>query len=67
MPKLDITDEQIIDSFRRTKSYMATARELGMLNRQTVHYRIMSIKARGVELPAPLGKGKQPKSKPKSI
>jgi hypothetical protein len=44
------TDEQIIETFTRTRSYAATGRELGM-HGNNVAQRVLRLRLRGVELP----------------
>lgn len=47
------TDQQIIASFSETRSYVGTARELG-LNPGTVERRVFKLRANGIELPRAL-------------
>ena len=54
--KKRITDEQIIEAFRRTRNYSEVSRELG-LSRQHIYYRILRLRADGMELPASMPVG----------
>lgn len=46
-------DEQIIESYRRTRSPLHTGKELG-IHRNSVSMRIWRLIAKGVDLPLPL-------------
>lgn len=50
---MKVTDEQIIESYRRTRSPLHTAKELGV-HRNSVSMRIWRLIAKGVDLPEPL-------------
>lgn len=50
MKNIRPTDEQIIEAWRRTRNAAEVGRELGV-SRQIVTYRILRLRAEGMELP----------------
>lgn len=47
-----MTDQEVIDDFRKTRNESETARNFGV-TRQTIHTRLMRLRLKGIELPLP--------------
>lgn len=56
MKNIRITDEQIVEAWRRSRNCAEVGREFG-LSRQHVSYRIMRMRANGMELPPARAQG----------
>jgi hypothetical protein len=56
------TDEQVIEAWKKNRTYMGAGRDLNM-DRDNVKTRVLSIRAKGIKLPEPLGRGKHIRNK----